>query len=177
MLKIQKFTSLLTKEEINNLFYNYDLFLNNSFYIIDKKTKEYNEDNHTPDFKTHVEKLKKASSEGCTIVVKNMENFNNKIKEIAEELGHGTDTHLYLVFNSTTGDSFGWHTDDRSVWVKMIYGEKLFGIKSYANETMFINYIRIKDNECLFIGKKEHKAIPMGISAMLSFGLPNQEDV
>lgn len=175
MLKIQNNGCLLKKDEIDNIFYNYELYEKNSFYIIDKKRKEYNEDNRASDFKTHVEILKKASSEGCTVVVKNMEYFNDEIKEAAQELGSGTDVHLYLVFDKENGDSFNWHVDDRAVWVKMIYGEKIFAIKSAANETKFVDYIKLKQNDLLYIGLREHKAIPLGPSAMLSFGLlPNQ---
>jgi hypothetical protein len=176
LLKIQKSTSLLTKDEINGIIYDYDLYLSNSFYVIDKISKEYNENYRASDFKTHVEILQKASREGCTIVIKNMENFNNEIKEAAEELGSGTDCHLYLVFNQEAGDSFGWHIDDRAVWIKMLYGQKMFGIRSQANETKFEDFIKVKEGQCLYIGFKEHRATPMGPSAMLSFGLPNQVD-
>lgn len=167
----------MTRDEVANIIYNYDLFLSNSFYVIDQVTKEYNENNRPSDFKSHLEILQKASSEGRTIVVKNMENFNQKIKEAAEQLGSGTDVHLYIVTNKEAGDSFNWHVDDREVWVKMLYGEKLFAIKSQANETSFIDFTKLKNNQCLYIGSKEHKATPVGVSAMLSFGLPNQEDV
>lgn len=177
MLKIQKSICLLKKEEIDNLFYNYELFEKNSFYIIDKDRKEYNENNRAPDFQTHIETLQKASSSGHTIVVKNMESFNQEIKEAAEELGAGTDVHLYLVFSEEGGDSFNWHVDDKAVWVKMLYGQKMFGIKSQANETLNIDFIKLRENQCLYIGLKEHRATPMGPSAMLSFGLPNQADV
>lgn len=177
MLKIQKSGSLLTKDEINSIFFDYDLYLSNSFYVIDKIRKEYNEDNRAPDFKTHVELLQKASREGHTIVVKNMERFNSEIQEAAEELGVGTDCHLYLVFDENGGDSFNWHIDDRPVWVKMLYGQKIFAIKSQANETIFVDMIKLKENQCLYIGLQEHMATPMGPSAMLSFGLPNPVDV
>jgi hypothetical protein len=177
LLKIQDSGCLLTKDEIDNIFYNYDLYEKNSFYIIDKERKEYNEDNRAPDFRTHVEILKKASSEGHTVVVKNMEQFNDKIKEVAEQLGRGTDVHLYLVFSKDGGDSFGWHFDDKPVWIKMLYGQKMFAIRSQAGDTKFVDIHKVKENQCLYIGLKEHKATPMGPSAMLSFGLPNQEDV
>lgn len=173
MYKIQSSNPLITKEEINTIFFDYDLYLSNSFHIIDRETKEYNEKDHSADFQTHIQKLQKASSEGHTIVVKNMETFNSEIQEAAEELAPGTDVHLYLVFDKEDGDSFDWHVDDRSVWIKMIYGEKFFGIRSRANETRFEDHHKIKEGQYLYIGLKEHRATPMGPSAMLSFGLPN----
>jgi hypothetical protein len=177
LLKIQKSTCLLTKDEINSLIYDYDLYLSKSFYIINKERKEYNEDNHSPDFMSHIQKLEKASGEGCTIIVKNMERYNSQIQETAEELAPGTDVHLYLVFAEESGDSFNWHRDDKPVWIKMIYGEKFFSIRSRAKETVFIDSYKVKENGYLYIGLREHRAEPMGPSAMLSFGLPNQEDL
>jgi hypothetical protein len=176
LLKIQNNGSLLTKDEIKSIFFDYNLYLSKSFYIIDKNKKEYNEDNHSPDFQTHIRKLQEASDQGRTIVVKNMEFFNSEIQEAAEELGAGTDCHLYLVSKKEEGDSFDWHTDDRPVWVKMIFGEKLFSVKSQIGETNSIDYYKLKDANSLYIGLKEHKATPIGPSAMLSFGLPNLKD-
>lgn len=177
MLSIQESTPLLSDDEINNIFYDYDLYLSNSFYIIDKARKEYDENYRASDFKTHLEVLQKASSEGYTIVVKNMETYNSKIQKAANELGIGTDVHLYLVFNKEGGDSFDWHVDDRAVWVKMISGQKIFSLRTQANETVFINMIKLKKNQSLYIGFNEHRATQMGPSAMLSFGLPNQVNV
>lgn len=175
MLKIQNNTPLLNDKEIEQLFFNFALHDKNSFFVIDKERKGYDTERKHEAYMDAARYLKDKYNSGHTIVVKNMEHFNASIREAAEELGQGTDVHLYLAPEG--GDSFDWHQDDRTVYVKMIKGCKLFSLKTQANETTMMDLVKLHEGNILYIPKgRWHKATPMGPSILLSFGLPNQED-
>jgi mannose-6-phosphate isomerase-like protein (cupin superfamily) len=164
--KIQSNGSLLTNEELDNIFFNYDLHDKNSFFIIDKNTKTYQTNRKRESFVDDAALIRKCYEDGHTIVIKNMEHFNASIQEAAQELGEGTDVHLYLTPEG--GDSFEYHTDDRDVWVKMVRGKKMF-VKRYTGMTTLT---KLEENQCLFIREGlEHRAVPIGPSALLSFGV------
>lgn len=71
--------------------------------------------------------LSNCYKEGKTIVVKEMENWNEKIIEQCKLLPRYTDVHMYFSPAGATG--FGWHTDDKDVHVHMQYGEKHFEVE------------------------------------------------
>ena len=170
MLKIQNNSPLLSDKEIEQLFFNYDLHQKKSYYVINKEHKGYETDRPIKNFMDDARYLKEKYESGHTIVIKNMEHFNASIQEAAKELGEGTDVHLYLAPEG--GDSFGWHTDDRKVWIKMERGSKIFATESWANETKMIQYIKLHQGNCLVIHKgQRHVADPIGPSVLLSFGV------
>lgn len=175
MLKIQNNTPLLSDKEIEQLFFNFALHEKNSFFVIDKEKKGYDTERRHETFMDAARYLKAKYESGHTIVVKNMEYFNASIQEAAKELADGTDVHLYLAPEG--GDSFPWHQDDRAVYVRIERGEKLFALRTKANETTMEQYLKLRTNDVLYIGKGQwHKATPIGPSVLLSFGLPNPVD-
>lgn len=157
---------LLTDEELENIFHSYALHEKNSFFIIDKETKEYQTNRHRESFVDDAQFIKEQYESGHTIVVKNMEYFNASIQEAAEELGPGTDVHLYLT--PTDGDSFGYHVDDRNVWVRVLKGIKIFALKF----TGMTSLIKLHEGNTLYIPMDlYHKADTIGPSVLLSFGV------
>ena len=104
---------------------------------------------------------------GHTLIVKNLENYNENIIKRASEFGEGTNVHMYLV-PSGGEDSFDYHQDDRDVFVHLVSGSKKFKIKDSYGEKE--HHLWAGDE--LFLKKGTlHKAIPTGASCLLSFGV------
>lgn len=168
----QDILSLLNNPElIRELFFDYELQLLDSFYVIDPITKEYQTNRIKDSLLENMVFIDKAYVDGKTIVIKNLEKFI----DLSSEFGPDVDIHAYIVPKFIeAGNSFDWHTDDRSVWIKMLWGTKLFGTRCWANETIMDHYIKIHGGQKYFIPKgRLHKASPMGASCLLSVGLPD----
>lgn len=170
-MKIQKYIPLLNIQDISDIFNDGELLEKESFFILDKKTKEYNT---IKKFQTYIEtanEVREAFKSGHTIIVKNLENYNEKIRLACASLGRDVDVHMYLVPENGS-DSFEFHKDDREVYVSMVYGEKEFIFK---NEDFNIShYLRKGDTLHIPLGTI-HKAIPKGKSCLLSFGINTRE--
>lgn len=170
--------SLLNSSElIRELFFDYELHLLDSFYVIDPITKEYQTNRIQDSLLENMVFIDKAYVDGKTIVIKNLEKFI----DLSSEFGPNVNIHAYIVPQSIeSGDSFDWHTDDRSVWIKMLWGIKIFALRYHANETVMENYIKLSLGSKLFIPKGQyHRASPVGASCLLSVGLPdsNPEEI
>jgi hypothetical protein len=168
----QDILSLLNNPElIRELFFDYELHLLDSFYVIDPITKEYQTNRIQDSLLENMVFIDKAYVDGKTIVIKNLEKFI----DLNSEFGPNIDIHAYIVPGSIeSGDSFDWHTDDRSVYIKMLWGSKIFALRYQANETVMENYIKLDSSSKFFIPKGQyHKASPMGASCLLSIGLPD----
>lgn len=156
----------MSKEEINNALTSKSLLNDFRHTIIDQeKTEPLDHAN------THIEeitKLKEAYHNGKTIVVKGMESWNSKIMDLIKYIGvPSIDAHMYV--SPTDGTSYDWHTDDRSVIIKMLYGKKKFEVKNGGKEEQYI----LEPEECLYIEKGVlHRANTIGPSVHLSFGIP-----
>lgn len=173
----QDILSLLSNPKlIRELFFDYELHLLNSFYVIDPITKEYQTNKINDSLLENMVFIDKAYVDGKTIVIKNLEKFI----DLTSEFGPNIDIHAYIVPQFTeNGDSFDWHTDDRSVWIKMLWGIKQFILRYETKGTIMENFIKIDAGNKIFIRKGQyHKASPMGASCLLSVGLPdsNQEE-
>lgn len=162
---------LNNQDQIRELFFDYELHLLDSFYVIDPITKEYQTNRIKDSLLENMVFIDKAYVDGKTIVIKNLEKFI----DLSSEFGPDIDIHAYIVPKFVeNGDSFDWHTDDRSVWVKMLWGQKIFALRYHANETVMENYIRLDPGRKIFIPKGQyHRASPMGASCLLSVGLPD----
>jgi ribosomal protein L16 Arg81 hydroxylase len=170
-MKIQKYTPLLNIQEISEIFNDGDLLEKESFYIIDKKTKEYNT---LKKFQTYIEtanEVRNSFISGHTIIVKNLENYNENIRLACASLGRDVDVHMYLVPENGK-DSFDFHKDDREVYVHMIYGEKEFILKK---DGLNISHYLSKGDTLNIPFETVHKAIPKGKSCLLSFGINPKE--
>ena len=138
----------------------------NSFHYIENDLT-YDKNRQEESFIEESKLLYKKYSEGHTIIVKNLEHFNENIRKKAAELGPYVDVHMYLTPKSAEA-SFPYHTDKRDVLIHMIYGEKTFALKKENEEEMHA----LKANDELFLPKQyAHKAIPNGASCLLSFGM------
>lgn len=158
---------LLSPKDIETIFSSGYLYEKASFFIIDRSTKTYRTDFHGESFQQRATALKEAYLSGHTIIVKNLEDFNSKIFAKVLELGRGTDVHMYLTPRDG-GISFDFHVDDCDVLLKVIFGEKIFEIKSH-NEIVTRHILGIGD-EFFLKGGTVHRAIASGVSCLLSFG-------
>lgn len=171
-MKKQDILSLLNDpDKITELFYDYELHASDSFFIIDPITKEY-DTNWGKNFSSFLFKMDivlQSYREGKTIVIKNLEKFINE----DEEFGKGVDIHAYIVPRTldNTGDSFGWHTDDRDVHVKILWGKKRFEFEENIKFELTAGQTITFGRGCV------HRAVPLGPSCLLSIGFPNPEDV
>lgn len=162
----QGFMPLLSNLEISHIFNDGYLLELGSFHIIDKQTKTYDINRIRGSFLEEAVFIRKAYLEGHTIIVKNLENFNQPIRLQAAKLGRDVSVHLYLVPHQGT-DSFDFHIDDSDVWLKMLYGKKNILCKT----TSGIEKHHLQGEDELFIKQGiYHKAEPLGASCMLSFG-------
>lgn len=176
MTKHDTYSLLSDQEKIQEIFFDYELHSMDSFFVIDPEKKEYQTNLKFENILDKMIYFKKAWEEGKTIVIKNLENFIN----LTDEFGEGIDIHAYIIPNSQQeGSSFDWHTDDRTVWIKMLWGQKLFSLRYFANETKMDHFIKLDKGKKILIKKGQpHRAVPMGPSCLLSVGLPDssQED-
>lgn len=115
-----------------------------------------------------IEKLEQAYSDGCTIVIKDLETWNRNIIKRCRQFNGPTNVHLYL--SPAGGSGFGWHTDDRDVYVHGQIGEKSFEVREPNGE---ISSYTIKEGDVLFIpyGAKHRALATERPSVHLSFGV------
>lgn len=159
-----KFSPLFNTKLIEAIFSSSVLYEKKSFYVIENQG--YDERCEFDSFSAEVMYLKKSYDAGKAIIVKNLENFDETISKRALDLGPHTDVHLYITPNEKA-ESFPFHTDDRDVVVHLLYGHKKFELKEGDNITAY----ELNPGDELVISKgTEHRAIPMGASALLSFG-------
>lgn len=71
--------------------------------------------------------LEKAYNEGKTLIIKDVECWSKSMVEMSKKLSAFTNAHLYLSPKNGTG--FGWHQDDRDVYVMMQVGSKKFEVE------------------------------------------------
>lgn len=167
-MKIQKCTPLLNKQNILDVFRASYLYEMNSFHILEKDSKTYDQNRVRGSFIQEANNIYNAFSSGHTIIIKNLEFFSEEIKVRCKDIGTNIDVHMYLV-PPNGSDSFPYHQDDRDVVVHMLYGEKLFSIKKDNNNESLSHTLQM--GEELSIPKGTwHKATPKGGSCLLSFG-------
>lgn len=162
----QGYMPLLSKLEISQIFNDGHLLELASFHIIDKDTKTYDVNRVRGSFLEEARFVRNAYLSGHTIIVKNVENYNEQIRLKAASLGRDVTVHLYLV-PPQGKDSFDFHIDDSDVWLKMLYGKK----DIYCKTPEGVEKYSLTDDSELFIKQGVfHKAEPQGASCMLSFG-------
>lgn len=156
---------LLTREEINSILNNSHFYTNGLMFVIEENG--YNLDLpwelKLADYMSHV---RTSYWSGKTIVVKGLENYNEKIAQYSRDLGLGTDVHMYLT--PENGTAFGFHEDDRTVHIRRIFGNKSFIIKRGGADLPYDLHdeyaVRIEQGE-------SHRALVDGPSCHLSFGI------
>lgn len=162
-------TKLMDDTDILNMLRNEYLHDMHSHFIVsgegrydDTRNFEYG---IVPD---RIKRLEEAYNNGHTIVIKEIETWNQKIIDKCASFQAPTNVHLYLSPANATG--FGWHTDDRDVFVIIQKGEKLFEVEE-PDGTM--NNYRLKEGNILFIPYgARHRAVAEAIPSIhLSFGV------
>lgn len=158
----------LDKSDIAKILSDSFFYLNGLIFVLDKGKNGYDLDITNQPIVKYQEEVQRSFRNGKTLVIKGLENYNENISRYARELGVGTDVHMYLV--PKNGDhAFGFHTDEREVLIHGLYGEKDFEI---IREGVTLPY-SIKFNFGVVIKcGEQHRAIPKGESAILSFGIP-----
>lgn len=169
----QKYSYLLSPQELVEIFSSGTLFEAGSFFIIDPETNTYNEYRKTGPMEEESKLLFQKYSEGATLIVRNLEHFNEPIRSYCAKLGRFVDVHMYLVPPNGNA-AFEYHKDDCDVIVHLVYGKKTFYIKdSEGNETEHV----LHAGDELFIKQNTyHKAKPHSASCLLSFGHYPHED-
>ena len=140
---------LITKEEVKLALTNEYLHDQHSHFIVSGKG-EY-DDTRSFIYGLPLDRIKHLSdayNSGKTIVVKEMENWNENIIRQCQLYPRYTDVHMYVSPVGATG--FGWHTDDKDVFVHMQIGQKTFEVEEpdgtvsshalEAGDVLFIPY-------------------------------------
>ncbi len=159
--------SLLSPEDLLSIFSCGKLYEQSSFHYIEKD-KTYDVGRDKSNFLNEAQLIFDKYQQGHTIIVKNLDSFNESIRTRAATLGKEVDVHMYLV-PPNGSDSFPYHTDDRDVVVHMVFGEKTFYLKD-SKGVESKHELKVGDELSI---KKEvlHKAVPRGGSCLLSFGI------
>lgn len=161
---------LLRPEEIETIFSQGWFYENASFFILDRGTLTYDALRKERSFLEEARALSRAFQEGNSIIVKNLEGLNQQIRMRCAELGPRVDAHLYLV-PPRGGSSFDFHRDDRDVRVNLAYGKKRF--ITLEDGTEHIWDLSAGDELAIPMGVL-HRAVPLGPSALISFGIPRE---
>ncbi|MFP5387156.1 MAG: JmjC domain-containing protein [Bacteriovoracia bacterium] len=138
---------LLEAEEVQQIFCNEFLHDIGSFYIVEPDGTYRDDEKFS--YGTAVFKMKQIEEsyhKGLTILVKNLENWNEKIQRRCKELGESTNVHMYL--SPGGGSGFDWHNDDRDVYVHMQMGQKHFEVKEPDGK---ISSYDLTEKSCLYM--------------------------
>lgn len=161
----------LNKEDINNILSQSQFYLNGLIYAIDEHG--YDLDVVNQPVIDYQRQMIDAYHSGKSIVIKGLENYNESISNYARKLGYGVDVHLYIA-PEKGGTAFGFHTDEREVVLHRVYGEKNYEIKRGKYTLVYHSHY---DQGILIRQGEEHRAIPMGPSAIISFGVPENYEI
>lgn len=161
--------NLIGREEITEIFSNEYLHDLGSFYIIESDGTYRDEEKFA--FGTaplKMSELESAYRRGHTILVKNLENWNERIQLRCRELGESTNVHLYV--SPQGGSAFDWHCDDRDVYIHVQDGMKNFQVKEPHG---IINNYQVQLETCLYIpyGLSHRGDAQKSSSFHLSFGV------
>lgn len=159
---------LISKEDVELSFVNAYLHDIHSHFIVSRDGKY--DDAKSFDWALvpeRIQTLKEAFDNGHTIVVKDMENWNLAIINRCRDFDGFTDVHMYVSPVGATG--FGWHTDDKDVYVHMQIGTKIFEVEEPNGA---ISRYSLEPGDVLFIPYgARHRAIATNVpSVHLGFG-------
>lgn len=160
---------LIDLDEVHQIFANEFLHDIGSFYIVEPDGTYRDDEKFS--YGTSVFKMKQietAFQKGSTILVKNLENWNEKIQQKCRELGPSTNVHMYI--SPKGGAGFDWHRDDRDVYVYLQEGKKKFEVKEPGGD---ISEYMLEPGTSLFMPYAiEHRGSAQeSHSVHLSFGV------
>jgi cupin superfamily acireductone dioxygenase involved in methionine salvage len=112
-----------------------------------------------------IKQIESAFKSGKTIIIKEVEFWNQVVINECKSFGQPTNVHLYMT--PKKGTTFGWHSDDRDVYIYMQCGEKTFEVEEPDHK---ISTYKLKAGSRLYIpyGAKhralqgEHTSIHLG---------------
>jgi hypothetical protein len=167
--KAEKANIFLSPMDITKILSNEFLHDQHSHFIIEKDGL-YN-DSHDFQFgliPDRIKQLEESYREGKSIIVKEIENWNEPMIDRCAKFGRPTNVHLYIT--GPQGSALSWHTDDRDVHVYMQAGTKSFETK---NELGQVQQHQLEKGMGLFIPYGvEHRAIPTETGSIhLGFGV------
>lgn len=160
---------IICEDDITSMLSNEFLLEQRAHYIVtfentydDSKTFQHA---FAPD---RVKLLESSYLSGQTIVIKEVENWNHAIQRKCQTLEGTPNVHLYLC--PSNGTSFGWHADDRDVYILMQKGEKLFEIEE--PDLSVSRYVLTEGSELFIPYGAKHRAIASNKASIhLSFGI------
>ena len=155
---------------ISEMFRNRLLLERESFFVLDKNTKEVDSSIYLADYKLEAKALLEKFKDKNVIVVKNLEAYNKEIENICNKLSSNTKYHtnLHMYLTPGYGESFKTHKDDRHIYIKMLYGEKIIVCKESGVDKSY----HLKKNNWMHIPfGLEHRAVNCGPAISLSFGV------
>lgn len=158
----------LSLKEIESLFKDGFLLEQESFYVIDKDTGEYDTLHYESCAEDEANGIRNAFLKGNTVIIKRLESYNDKLKEACNLFDYAEHVNLHCYIAPEGGRSFDWHVDDREVQVRVLYGDKIMLVKEEGQEKSF----HLQPGDWLNIPKGvEHKAINVTPTIMFSFGI------
>lgn len=157
---------VFSKEQIIRILTDEYLFERDSFFYVDEERRQYQTNLNTKDVLIdHARLLYQKYKEGCTLVVKNLEDRDSYFRSLCRSLpGKNKDIHMYL--SPPNGSAFDYHTDDKNVKVIHLYGKKMF----YVNDELIFLNGSSKDKVVDIPKGVKHKARTIGASGILSYG-------
>lgn len=91
-----------------------------SHFVVEKGS--YIEDRaHKGTHNHEIMRINDALKEGCTIQVRNLENWNEAIENKARSFGNNVNVHMFI--SPPNGTAFNMHTDDRDVHIVCVSGK------------------------------------------------------
>lgn len=162
---------LISEDDIKEILCNQFLHDIHAHFIIEKEG-EYN-DARLFNYGMAVDKIKildDAYTKGRTILVKDLEHWSEAVMKMAQKIPSSISTNAHLYLSPKKGSGFGWHQDDRDVYVMMQFGSKKFEIKNKYGDVL--TYI-LKAGDVLYIpyGHRHRAMVQDNSSAHISFGV------
>ncbi|WPU65632.1 JmjC domain-containing protein [Peredibacter starrii] len=166
-------TRLIDEADVLNMLRNEYLHDQHSHFIVSAEGTY--DDTRTFNYGIVPERIKlleEAYKKGNTIVIKEVENWNEAIIKKCAGFKLPTNVHLYLSPPHASG--FGWHTDDRDVYVIMQKGEKYFEVEEPDQS---ISGHLLKEGTILYIpyGARHRAKAGEKASVHLGFGVWPQD--
>lgn len=160
----------LSLKEISLVFRDRYLLEKESFFVIDKDTGAIDSSIYMSDYKLEAGALKKAINNKNTVLIKNLENLNQKIKKVCDFFSSSTSVHMYVTPDG--GCSFPMHKDDRHIFIRMLYGSKIIICVENNNEVPYM----LNSGDWMHIPFGiDHRAVNCGPSISISFGIIESE--
>lgn len=160
----------ITKDDFVNIFNDRKFIEEESFFVIENDTHEITT-RHGEDYKEDAIRLKQAFNAGNTILLKRLHDVLPKFKSIAHHFDE--DANTYILIAPSEGGSFDWHKDDRHVYLRMLYGEKIMHYRENGEE----KFVHLTKGDWAFIPMGiEHKAQNLSACITMTVGIMENKE-